>query len=349
MKIGVFDHFDGDGGPLAAQYEWRLKLIEAYDRSGIDIYHLAEHHSTPLGLAPSPSVFLSAVAQRTKRLRFGPMVYTLSLHHPLRVMEEMCMLDQMSDGRVELGVSRGISPLESTFYGVDPKQSRDIYVEVLEILLKAFRRNRWITRANSIASQERRSPSRRCNCRIRRCGMARSVPRRRLAGAACDEYRHQRADAGGPRDHRPLSRAVANARPRPGEAAVAWHEPPYRHRRDRCRRAGRRAPQLCALARKLHLSMAAQQHGADLGRLSRHRRSLDGDRHELRRLARDGLRQVARRDRDDGRQLPAVALCLWRHDLAEALRSVELFARDVRPALARLFDGFFGDRASNSR
>ena len=138
MKIGVFDHFDADGGPLAAQYEWRLKLIEAYDRTGIDIYHLAEHHSTPLGLAPSPSVFLSAVAQRTKRLRFGPMVYTLSLHHPLRVMEEICMLDQMSGGRVELGVGRGISPLESTFYGVDPKQSRDIYVEVLDVLLKAF-------------------------------------------------------------------------------------------------------------------------------------------------------------------------------------------------------------------
>ena len=138
MKIGVFDHFDADGGPLAAQYEWRLKLVEAYDRTGIDIYHLAEHHSTPLGLAPSPSVFLSAVAQRTKRLRFGPMVYTLSLHHPLRVMEEICMLDQMSGGRIELGVGRGISPLESSFYGVDPKQSRDIYVEVLDVLLKAF-------------------------------------------------------------------------------------------------------------------------------------------------------------------------------------------------------------------
>lgn len=138
MKIGVFDHFDADGGPLAEQYESRLKLIEAYDRAGIDIYHLAEHHSTPLGLAPSPSVFLSAVAQRTKRLRFGPMVYTLSLHHPLRVMEEVCMLDQMSGGRVELGVGRGISPLESAYYGVDPKQSRDIYVEVLDILLKAF-------------------------------------------------------------------------------------------------------------------------------------------------------------------------------------------------------------------
>jgi alkanesulfonate monooxygenase SsuD/methylene tetrahydromethanopterin reductase-like flavin-dependent oxidoreductase (luciferase family) len=138
MKIGVFDHFDTDGGSLAAQYEWRLKLIEAYDRSGIDIYHLAEHHSTALGLAPSPSVFLSAVAQRTKRLRFGSLVYTLPLHHPLRVMEEICMLDQMSGGRLEVGVGRGISPIESAYYGVDPNQSREMYVESLEILLKSF-------------------------------------------------------------------------------------------------------------------------------------------------------------------------------------------------------------------
>lgn len=138
MKIGVFDHFDSDSGALAAQYEWRLKLIEAYDRSGIDIYHLAEHHSTALGLAPSPSVFLSAVAQRTKRLRFGPLVYTLPLHHPLRIMEEICMLDHLSGGRLEVGVGRGISPFESAYYGVDPKQSREMYVETFDILTKAF-------------------------------------------------------------------------------------------------------------------------------------------------------------------------------------------------------------------
>jgi alkanesulfonate monooxygenase SsuD/methylene tetrahydromethanopterin reductase-like flavin-dependent oxidoreductase (luciferase family) len=83
-------------------------------------------------------VFLAAVAQRTRRLRFGPLVYTLPLHHPLRVMEEICMLDQMSGGRLEVGVGRGISPIESTYYGVDPAHSRDMYVEALDILLKAF-------------------------------------------------------------------------------------------------------------------------------------------------------------------------------------------------------------------
>ena len=99
LEFGVFDHVDRNARPLAAFYEDRLKLIEAYDRAGIYGYHCAEHHSTPLGMAPSPSVFLSSVAQRTKRLRFGPLVYTLALYHPLRVAEEICMLDQMSRGR----------------------------------------------------------------------------------------------------------------------------------------------------------------------------------------------------------------------------------------------------------
>jgi alkanesulfonate monooxygenase SsuD/methylene tetrahydromethanopterin reductase-like flavin-dependent oxidoreductase (luciferase family) len=68
VKFGVFDHMDESGVPLEQQYEERLKLIEAYDRLGFYAYHLAEHHGTPLGLAPSPGIFMAAVAQRTKRL-----------------------------------------------------------------------------------------------------------------------------------------------------------------------------------------------------------------------------------------------------------------------------------------
>ena len=75
MKIGVFDHLDRDARPLQELFESRLRLVEAYDKSGIDCYHLAEHHFTPLGMAPSPSVFLAAVSQRSKRLKFGPLVF----------------------------------------------------------------------------------------------------------------------------------------------------------------------------------------------------------------------------------------------------------------------------------
>src|SRR5262245_1743340 len=138
MEFGVFDHLDLSTAPLGEHYESRLKLIEAYDRLGIHRYHLAEHHATPLGLAPSPSVFLAAVAQRTQRLRFGPLVYTLALHHPLRVAEEICMLDHLSRGRFELGVGRGVSPHEVAYYGVDPTKAQAMYIEALQVILKAL-------------------------------------------------------------------------------------------------------------------------------------------------------------------------------------------------------------------
>jgi len=138
MKFGVFDHMDRGIVPLGEQYENRLKLIEAYERSGFHCYHLAEHHATPLGMSPSPSVFLAAVAQRTKRLRFGPLVYTLPMYHPLRVAEEICMLDQLSNGRLEVGVGRGISAHELTYYGVDPALAQAQYVEAFSILLAAL-------------------------------------------------------------------------------------------------------------------------------------------------------------------------------------------------------------------
>src|SRR5258706_12364920 len=110
MKFGIFDHMDRAGANLGRQFDERLKLIERYERAGFHAYHLAEHHSTPLGMAPSPSVFLAAVAQRTKTLRFGPLVYLLPLYHPIRLAEEIAMLDQMSHARLEFGIGRGRSP-----------------------------------------------------------------------------------------------------------------------------------------------------------------------------------------------------------------------------------------------
>src|SRR6266536_1393147 len=124
MEFGVFDHLDRYDGLLADYYEDRLKIAEAYDSAGFYAYHLAEHHATPLGMAPSPSVFLAAIAQRTKRLRFGPMVYALPLYHPLRLIEEICMLDQMSGGRLEIGFGRGSSPIELAYYGQDAKNAQ---------------------------------------------------------------------------------------------------------------------------------------------------------------------------------------------------------------------------------
>src|SRR5712691_7723516 len=138
MKFGVFDHLDRDGLPLNDYYEARLQIIEAYDRYGFHGYHIAEHHGTPLGMAPSPSVFLAAVAQRTRRLRFGPMVYALPLYHPLRLIEEICMLDHMSGGRLDIGFGRGASPTELEYYGQKPEQAEAVYAEALELILKGL-------------------------------------------------------------------------------------------------------------------------------------------------------------------------------------------------------------------
>jgi alkanesulfonate monooxygenase SsuD/methylene tetrahydromethanopterin reductase-like flavin-dependent oxidoreductase (luciferase family) len=138
LEFGIFDHLDRNDLPLQEYYEARLKVIEAFERAGFYAYHVAEHHFTPLGMAPSPSVFLAAIAQRTKRLRFGTFVYALPIHHPLRVLEENCMLDHMSGGRVEIGFGRGSVPYEISYYGQNAEERQQIYAERLEIILKAF-------------------------------------------------------------------------------------------------------------------------------------------------------------------------------------------------------------------
>jgi alkanesulfonate monooxygenase SsuD/methylene tetrahydromethanopterin reductase-like flavin-dependent oxidoreductase (luciferase family) len=138
IEFGVFDHLDRGAVPLGELYRNRLRLVEAYDAAGFYAYHLAEHHATSLGMAPSPGVFLSAVAQRTERLRLGPMVYVLPVHEPLRLIEEICMLDHLSGGRLELGFGRGSSPYELAYFGVDHLAARRRYDEAREIILKGL-------------------------------------------------------------------------------------------------------------------------------------------------------------------------------------------------------------------
>lgn len=138
MKFGVFDHLDASGAALGDFYEHRLRLVEAYERIGIHCYHTAEHHATPLGMCPSPSLLHSAIAQRTKRILFGPLVYTLALYHPLRLAEEVCMLDHMSGGRFQLGIGRGISPYELGYFGSNPEEAGPRYIEAWSVMKQAF-------------------------------------------------------------------------------------------------------------------------------------------------------------------------------------------------------------------
>ena len=138
MQFGIFDQNDRGPYSLSEQYEKRLALIEFYDHAGFRTYHVSEHHSTPLNLAPSPNVFLSAIAQRTRRIRLGAVVYVLPTHHPLRLAEEICMLDHLSGGRLEVGIGRGASPHELDYFGVDHDLAPAMYVEAYNVLMQAL-------------------------------------------------------------------------------------------------------------------------------------------------------------------------------------------------------------------
>ena len=138
MDLGIFDHLDRRGDePLADYYESRLRLLEKYDAAGFYSYHLAEHHATPLGLAPVPGIFLAAASQRTRRIRLGPCVYCLPLYDPLRLIEEVCMLDHLSRGRFDFGVGRGHRAVRDGVLQPAPPRDRGDLPGGLEVILRA--------------------------------------------------------------------------------------------------------------------------------------------------------------------------------------------------------------------
>jgi alkanesulfonate monooxygenase SsuD/methylene tetrahydromethanopterin reductase-like flavin-dependent oxidoreductase (luciferase family) len=138
IRFSMFDWLDESGRGMADDYEDRLVMLEYAEEAGFYAYHLAEHHGTTLSQTPSPNLFLSSVAQRTKRLRLGALTYLLPHYHPIRLLEELCMLDQLSRGRLEIGVSRGSSPHEGERLGIKREDSRGMYEEALEIIVQGF-------------------------------------------------------------------------------------------------------------------------------------------------------------------------------------------------------------------
>jgi len=132
VRFGLFDWLDESGRGQGETYRERLRMLELADRVGFYSYHLAEHHATELSTVPSPNLFLSAVAQRTRRLRMGALSYILPLYSPVRLLEEVCMLDQLSDGRAELGLSRGSF---GEHIDADPEKARAMFNEGLQVML----------------------------------------------------------------------------------------------------------------------------------------------------------------------------------------------------------------------
>src|ERR1051325_779436 len=142
LQFGIFDHLERRPDVSHdQQYDERLELLARADALGFYGYHLAEHHQSRLCMAPSPSVFLSAAARHTRRLRLGALVYCLPLYHPLRLIEEICMLDHLSGGRLQVGVGRGITAIEHTYWGLSPAEAQARQDETLAILARGLSSN----------------------------------------------------------------------------------------------------------------------------------------------------------------------------------------------------------------
>ena len=144
INFGIFDHIErtSSEGPPRQLFEERLRLVEAYEQAGMWGYHVAQHHATPLGMAPSPNLFLAAAAQRTRNMRLGTLVYLLPFYSPLRLVEEICMLDHMTGGRIEIGVGRGVSPFEHAQHRIPFYDAREIFEDAMAVLIKGLTNER---------------------------------------------------------------------------------------------------------------------------------------------------------------------------------------------------------------
>lgn len=141
VEFGTIDHVDRQDKPIWETYDSRLKLLELYDQAGFTTFHITEHHCTPLGLAPSPIVFLAAASRITQRIRFAPLVLIATLYNPLRLAAEICMLDHLTKGRFEIGTGRGVSGVELGFFGVREADAAEIYSESVKAVMQALTRD----------------------------------------------------------------------------------------------------------------------------------------------------------------------------------------------------------------
>ncbi len=140
MEFGIFDHIEGIAGTSMHQLlRDRIELVRLADAAGFVGYHLAEHHGTDLCFAPNQEIFLAAAAEATKQIRLGPLVKLLPLHHPVGIIEDICVLDQLTGGRVDYGVGRGIAAIEHFWFEGDWFSSHDRFDEALGLILQGLR------------------------------------------------------------------------------------------------------------------------------------------------------------------------------------------------------------------
>lgn len=139
LEFGVFDWVDVvKGQSIADTYDDRIAVAKRADEGAFVRYHVAEHHGATLGLAASPGMFMAAVARETKQLKLAPMTFIVPLYDPLRLTEEIAMIDHLSHGRLELGIGKGSSPHEARFFGFEPGDMQERYDAFLPAILGAL-------------------------------------------------------------------------------------------------------------------------------------------------------------------------------------------------------------------
>ena len=140
MKVGVLQFFSWPERrvDLATVYARALERIEIMDQTGYDAVWLAEHHFSSFSVCPSVHMVGTLAAARTRRLRIGTAVSLAPFYHPLRLAEEVALLDLLSGGRVNWGAGRGFARVEFTAFAVPPEESASRFRETVEIVLRAW-------------------------------------------------------------------------------------------------------------------------------------------------------------------------------------------------------------------
>jgi alkanesulfonate monooxygenase SsuD/methylene tetrahydromethanopterin reductase-like flavin-dependent oxidoreductase (luciferase family) len=139
FRLGFLTHVQGNG-PLAETYRRAQELFVVADELGFDVGWVAQHH-IPLhgGGLSSPWPFLAHAAARTKRIRLSTAITILPLENPIRVAEDVAVVNTLSGGRVEIGIGSGSGPVEYAALGADFSLRREATTEKFDVLRRALR------------------------------------------------------------------------------------------------------------------------------------------------------------------------------------------------------------------
>ncbi|MFD9004569.1 LLM class flavin-dependent oxidoreductase [Streptomyces sp. NPDC059582] len=139
FRLGFLTHVQGRGPDLARTYRNAQELFVVADELGFDTGWVAQHHvSLGGGGLSSPWTFLAHAAARTTRIRLGTAITILPLEDPVRLAEDIAVVDTLSGGRVEIGVGSGASEVEYAAFGQDVSRKRELTSEHLAMLRQAL-------------------------------------------------------------------------------------------------------------------------------------------------------------------------------------------------------------------